>query len=318
MMKWKLGNRWLTSSIGTLGLLVGATFLLPILLVYAADNTLQVARLKPVVSSGTGLLLEPPVDLSGFTHEEFVRISSSVGPEKINKAWTSPVVPLPPHVGSTPSGLSEKEIKDYMRQAHRLFDTGKAVPVSDVGLVSTQEDVIRRPMFNHVSAFSNEVANVYLLVQKTVEGDGWGVFSIVQDLTVNPPINYFSEIKGSEVRLEAVSCYKCHVSGPLAIHPTREDLVNDPALLVAFNEHLVEQPIGRMYYPDHDPAPVYGEPMQLKFCGKCHADDGERAALYRDHSHSIRVLTDFGYMPPKRRLSPEEINELKVWLESKP
>jgi hypothetical protein len=185
---------------------------------------------KPVASMGTGLLLEPPVDLSKFSHEEFVRISGSIGTNRINKQWTSAVVPLPARARAAVNGLTEVEVKDYMREARRLFNSGLAVPVSDVGLVSTQEDVIRRPMFNHVSVFSNEVAHVYLLVQKTIEGGGWGYFSIVQDRTVEPPINYFAEIKGAEVAMEAVSCYKCHASGPLAIHPTREDLVNDPAL----------------------------------------------------------------------------------------
>lgn len=140
----------------------------------------------------------------------------------------------------------------------------------------------------------------------------------MQDFTVEPPVNYFAEIKGAEVKLEAVSCYKCHASGPLAIHPTREDLVNDAALLAAFNEQLVEQPIGRMHYPEHDPAPAYGEPLQLKACAKCHADDGERAALFRAHSHSIRVLADYGYMPPKHQLTPDEIAALKDWLEAEP
>jgi hypothetical protein len=30
------------------------------------------------------------------------------------------------------------------------------------------------------------------------------------------------------------------------------------------------------------------------------------------------VLVDFGYMPPNRRLNPEEIAELKAWLAKKP
>jgi hypothetical protein len=30
------------------------------------------------------------------------------------------------------------------------------------------------------------------------------------------------------------------------------------------------------------------------------------------------VLVDFGYMPPNRRLKPDEIAELKEWLEQKP
>ncbi len=274
--------------------------------------------LKPVASTGSGLLLEPPVDLSKFTHADFVAASSTAGPEKLNRPWTSAIVPLPPHPRPDVKGLTTAEIQDYMLQARRLFDSGAAVPVSDVGLVSTQEDVIRRPMLNHVSGFSNAVANVYLLVQKTARDDGWGYFSIVQDLTTDPPIDYFAEIKGAEIKMEAVSCYKCHASGPLAIHPAREDFINDPALLRAFNKHIADQPIPVMHYPEHDPAPPYGEPLKLKACAKCHADDKDRAPLFKAHAHSIRVLVDFGYMPPKRKLTPADLAELKAWLESKP
>ena len=88
-------------------------------------------------------------------------------------------------------------------------------------MISTQEDVIRRPMFNHVAAFSNSVVRVYLLVQKTSTDNRWGYFSIVQDLTTEPPLDYFAEVKGEEVKFEGTSCYKCHSSGPLAIHPAR-------------------------------------------------------------------------------------------------
>jgi len=39
--------------------------------------------------------------------------------------------------------------------------------------------------------------------------------------------------------------------------------------------------------------------------------------LFKVHSHPIRILVDFGYMPPKRRLTPEEIAELKAWLDGR-
>lgn len=284
---------------------------------WAADKE-PPARLKRVASTGTGLLLELPVDLSKFTREEFDKISSTVGAENIHKKWTNAVTPLPPHARPDVRGLTEQEVKDYMLQARDLFYQGRSVPVSDVGLISTQEDVIRRPMFNHVAAFSNAVADVYLLVQKPVERATWGHFGIVQDRTTKPPTNYFATIGGSKVKFEAVSCYKCHASGPLAIHPVREDLVHDPALVVAFNQHVEEQPIGRMHYPKHDPAPAYGEPLALKACAKCHDHDAERAPLFKAHSHSIRVLVDYGYMPPKRSLKPGELAELKAWLDAKP
>ncbi|MDB6135084.1 MAG: hypothetical protein JWM59_3327 [Verrucomicrobiales bacterium] len=276
------------------------------------------STIKPVVSTVTGLLLEPPVDLSKFTREEFLRVSASVGPHKINKPWTTAIPALPPHPRSDVHGLDEREIRACMLQARDLFEKGAAVPVSDVGLISTQEDVIRRPMFNHVSAFSNEVAHVYLLVQKPAGADAWGTFSIVQDRTTNPPLNYFAEIKGSEVRFEAVSCYKCHANGPLAVHPARGDLINDAALLKAFNQHIGDQPLSRMHYPPHDPAPAYGDPLTLKACTKCHANDADRAPLFKVHSHSIRVLVDYGHMPPARPLRPEELAEIKAWLAVKP
>lgn len=276
------------------------------------------AALKPVASLSTGLLLEPPVDLSKFTREEFLKISATAGAEKINRPWTTAVVPLAAHSRPGVKGLTEEEVRSYMLKARDLFDQGKAVSVSDVGLISTQEDVIRRPMFNHVSAFFNDVAYVYLLVQKTAESKSWGVFSIVQDRTLDPPLNYFAEVKNDAVKMEAVSCFKCHANGPLAIHPAREDLVNDPALLRAFNQHIADQPLSRMHYPAHDPAPAYGEPLALKACTKCHAADADRAPLFKTQSHSIRVLTDYGHMPPNRSLNASELAELKAWLKAKP
>src|SRR5262249_29475058 len=162
----------------------------------------------------------------------------TVGTNRIHKKWTSPVVALPPHSRSDVHGLAEQEVKDYMLQARRLFDEGAAIPMSDTGLISTQEDVIRRPMLNHISAFSNAVVRVYLLVQKTSTDKGWGYFSIVQDLTLEPPLDYFADLNGKGVRFEAKSCYKCHSSGPLAIHPARGDLVNDPQLAAAISRHI--------------------------------------------------------------------------------
>ena len=274
------------------------------------------AALKPVVSKNSGLLLEPPVDLSQFSREEFLRVSSTVGADRINKKWTTAITPLPPHGRTQVMGLTEAEVQAYMRTARQLFESGKSTPISDVGLVSSQEDVVRRPMFNHVAGFSNETAHVYLLVQKTTLNEHWGYFSIVQDRTTQPPMNYFAELKEREIKMEAVSCYKCHASGPLAIHPAREDLVNDPALLKDFNDHIAALPLSRMHYPAHDPAPAYGEPLSLPACAKCHAEDADRAPLFRAHAHSIRVLVDFGHMPPRRPLSPADLTTLKAWLHS--
>ncbi len=276
------------------------------------------ALIKPAISIGSGLLLQPVLDLSRFTTEEFATISATVGPEKIRRKWTSPVLALPPHPRSAVHGLTETEVEAYMLQVRRLFDEGAAVPISDVGLISTQEDVIRRPMFNHVAAFSNAVARVYLLVQKTASDKGWGYFSIVQDLTTEPPLDYFAQISGAKVTFEGTSCYKCHSSGPLAIHPVRADLVSDAPLAAAISKHIADQPLSRFHFPAGDPPPDYGKPLALRFCSKCHDTDGDRLPLFKVHSHPIRVLVDFGYMPPRRRLTPEEVAELKAWLDQKP
>jgi hypothetical protein len=276
----------------------------------------ELALIKPAEPTGTGLLLEPPLDLSKFTTEEFNTLSSSVGLDKIHKKWTSPVVTLPPHPRTGVHGLTLDEVKAYMVQVRGLFDRGEAVPVSDAGLISTQEDVIRRPMLNHIAAFSNAVARAYLLVQKTSTDKGWGYFSIVQDLTTEPPVDYFADLNGKEVKFEGISCYKCHSSGPLAIHPARGDLVNDPRLAAAISRHIARQPLSKFYFPENEKRPEYGEPMTLEFCSECHEADGKRLPLFKVHSHPIRVLVDFGYMPPKRKLTPSEIAELKAWLDA--
>lgn len=283
-----------------------------------ASDQEPLALIKPAVPTGTGLLLEPPLDLSAFTTEQFVTLSSSVGTNRIHKTWTSPVVSLPAHPRPGVHGLTEAEVKDYMLLARRLFQEGAAVPMSDTGLISTQEDVIRRPMLNHISAFSNAVARVYLLVQKTSTDKDWGYFSIVQDLTLDPPLDYFADLNGKGVKFEGKSCYKCHSSGPLAIHPAREDLVNDGPLAAAITRQIAKQPLSRFYWPTNEVRPDYGKPLALDFCTKCHDDDGVRQPLFKAHFHPIRVLVDFGYMPPKRRLTPSEIAQLKAWLDQKP
>lgn len=274
--------------------------------------------IAPAVSTSTGLLLEPPLDLSWFSRADFEAISDTVGLEKIHRPWTTPITPLPPHPRSGAQGLTPSEIKAYMLEARRLFDAAKSVPISDVGLISTQEDVIRSPMFNHIAGFSNAAVRVYLLVQRTTKDKEWGHYSIVQDLTVEPPWDYFAELNDDEVKFQGISCYKCHSSGPLAIHPAREDLVSDPSLAAALSQHIAEQPRSRFHFPETEHPPDYGQPMTLKFCARCHRDDGDRAALFKVQSHPIRVLVDFGYMPPNRRLKPQEIADLKAWLDTKP
>jgi hypothetical protein len=274
--------------------------------------------IAPAVSTGTGLLLEPALTLPEFTREKFVAAMNTVGPEKIHRPWTSAVVALPPHPRKGAKGLTHDEVKAYMVEVKRLFETGNSVPVSDVGLISTQEDVIRKPMLNHVAAFANETVRAYLLVQHTASDSKWSYFSIVQDLTLDPVLDYFAELKAAGPKFEGTSCYKCHSSGPLAIHPAREDLVLDAPLAAAVSAHIAEQPRSVFYFPEDSPKPPTGEKLTLKFCARCHDDDEDRAPLFQLQSHTIRVLVDFGYMPPKRRLNPEEIAQLKAWLEHKP
>ena len=317
-----LGGNLRANLINDVWTLLGALFLLAGAL-RGEDSSQPSERaalplIKPAEPTGTGLLLEPPLNLSAFTTEQFVALSSTVGTNRIHKKWTVPVVALPPHARADVHGLTEQEVKDYMLQARRLFDEGSAIPMSDTGLISTQEDVIRRPMLNHISAFSNAVVRVYLLVQKTSIDKGWGYFSIVQDLTLDPPLDYFADLNGKGARFEGKSCYKCHSSGPLAIHPARGDLVNDPQLAAAISRHIAKQPLSRFYFPTNEVRPDYGTPLTLEFCTKCHEADGVRQPLFKVHSHPIRVLVDFGYMPPKRRLTPDEIAELKAWLDQKP
>jgi hypothetical protein len=302
------GFSWVRS-LFLLGCLVGGLF------GATADDSPPL--IAPPISTQTGLLLEPPLDLSWFSREDFEAVCATVGTNRIHKSWTNPITPLPPHTRAGVHGLTEPEVIDYMRQVQRLFDEGKSVPISDVGLISTQEDVNRRPMFNHIAAFSNATVRVYLLVQRTSREKDWGYYSIVQDLTVEPPLDYFAELQESRIKFEGISCYKCHSSGPLAIHPVRSDLLSDPPLAAALSQFIANQPRSRMHFPDHEHPPEYGPPTTLRFCSRCHKAEGDRGPLFRVQSHPIRVLVDFGYMPPNRALKPDEIAELKAWLEQK-
>jgi len=93
--------------------------------------------------------------------------------------------------------------------------------------------------------------------------------------------------------------------------------VSDPPLAAAISRHIAEGPASSFYFPPGDKVPDYGKPLALKFCTKCHDTDADRLPLFKVHSHPIRILVDFGYMPPKRRLTPEEIAELKAWLDGR-
>lgn len=72
--------------------------------------------IAPAVSTGTGLLLEPALTLPEFTREKFAAAMATVGPEKIQRPWTHPVVTLPPHPRTDVKGLTEAEVKAYMTE----------------------------------------------------------------------------------------------------------------------------------------------------------------------------------------------------------
>ena len=275
------------------------------------------APIAPAESIESGLLLESDLDLDWFTKEKFAEMMRSVGKEKIEKEWTTPVVKLPSHPRADAKRLTEEEVKHYMQEAKRLFDAGEAIPVSDTGLISTQEDVIRKPMLNHIAAFENESVRVFLLVQKTSTDKEWGYYSIVQDLTVEPALDHYAHIATKGIKFEGTSCYKCHSSGPLAIHPAREDLVLDAKLAAALSQYIAEAPTSEFHFPKDSPKPATGKPMALEACTACHDEDGDRNSLFQVHSHPIRIMVDYGYMPPDEPLSTEQIAELKKWLDDK-
>ena len=300
----------------SLSLILSAASLLCAFPIASAERE-KIDLIKPAKSLGTDLPFLPDLDLSKFSREEFIRLTSSVGTNRIGKQWTNAVVELPPHPRADVKGLSLEEVTGYMHQIRRLFKEGHANPLSDVGLVSTQEDVIRRPMLNHIAAFSNEVVRAFLLVQKTSTDQDWGYFAIVQDMTLPTPLDYFADMNGKEIKFEGHECYKCHSSGPLAIHPARADLVLDPELAAAIGRHIAKGPLSNYYWPPTEKKRDYGQPIEFEFCTKCHEADGIRQPLYRVHSHPIRIYVDYGYMPPKHPLTPDQIAQLKTWLDEK-
>src|SRR5690606_2455360 len=82
-------------------------------------------------------------------------------------------------------------------------------------------------------------------------------------------------------------------------------------------EYIADQPRSEFYFPPNSPMPKQGKVLTLDACAACHSEDGWRGPLYQVHSHSIRVLVDFGHMPPDERLSAGEIAVLKAWLDAK-
>ncbi len=95
------------------------------------------------------------------------------------------------------------------------------------------------------------------------------------------------------------------------------DTKHTAKLAAAFSKHIAEQPRSRFHFPEYSPRPETGKQLKLAACTACHDEEGDRGPLYQLQSHTIRVLVDFGYMPPDERLSAEEVAELKAWLEDK-
>jgi hypothetical protein len=281
----------------------------------AADAGSSVSAGGAATHGRSELLLRPRVDLSLMTAESFAVSSGLVGPAKIRRPWTEPVKALQPHPRTGVQGLTRDEVRSYMLEVRRLFDAGEAVPISDVGSISTEDGPVRKPMFNHVAVFANDVANVYLLVQREAGDRQWHSFSIVQDKTVQPPADHYGRIEGDRIIFKGARCYRCHASGPLAIHPARPDLVSDPRLAEAINAHIKSQPPSRFVFTPDDPAFHVGKPLAMAACAECHGPDGDRGPLYAFHEHPIRVLVANGLMPPDRSLTADEATELKRWLD---
>ena len=105
----------------------------------SAGHPHSAATLKliaPAVSTRSGLLLEPALDLSDFTREKFIKAIATIGPQNLHGAWSAPVEPLPLHPRSQTAGLTHDEVLAYMTEAKRLFDSGHAIPVADVASMS--------------------------------------------------------------------------------------------------------------------------------------------------------------------------------------
>ena len=83
----------------------------------------------------------------------------------------------------------------------------------------------------------------------------------------------------------------------------------------AVGRHLTEQPRLEFLFPADSPKPPTPELLTFNFCAPCQSEDGARARRHEPQSHPIRVMVDFGYVPPNRSLKPEEVPRLKAWLE---
>ena len=71
---------------------------------------------------------------------------------------------LPSTKQNIPLDMQANDLTTYGRDEARLSQLKGVKRPSDEALISTQEDVIRQPMLNHVAAFSNDVIRAYLMV----------------------------------------------------------------------------------------------------------------------------------------------------------
>jgi hypothetical protein len=259
----------------------------------------------------------PALDLSAFTRAEFEKAIATVGTNKLRPSVGTVLGSLPPSIPSRSGGLTDEEISGYMRTASQRFEVGEAVSVADVSLDSSLDAHVRQPMLNYVSLFTNNAVDVYLLVQKPLNQAKWNHYSIVRDKTVTPHIAYYADVLPDKIHFKGAECFACHAAGPRIIRPFRPDLLSDADQARRINDYITDQEVPPLHFPADEPRMEYGMALTMKRCVKCHSDSGDRGPLYRVHGPSIRALVEYGHMPPKGTLAPEELTQLEEWLASK-
>ena len=269
-------------------------------------------------NAGSTTATKPPaLDLSGFTRTDFEKAIATVGTNKLKPSAGRVLGSLPSHSPVRVVGLTLEELSGYMRKASQLFEAGEAVPVADVSLDSSLDAQVRQPMLNYVSLFTNNAVDVYLLVQKPLNQAKWNHYSIVRDKTVTPPIAYYADVLPDKIHFKGAECFACHASGPRIIRPFRPDLLSDADQARRINDYITDQEVPLLHFPAEEPRVEYGGALTMKRCTKCHSTSGDRGPLFRVHGPSIRALVDYGHMPPKGALAPEELTQLEEWLASK-
>ncbi len=264
------------------------------------------------------IALKPALTSARVHAEKFEWETATVGAEKIHKPWKSPVVALLPHPRADARGLTPDEAKDLHGAGEADVQRGEAVPVSDVGLISTQEDVIRRPDAQpHAAVLQCGGPGLFLLVQRTVTDKDWALLLHRAGSDRRAALDYFAEVKPSGPKFEGTSCQGVMLSGPLAIHLGAQGSGTRRAqLAAAVSQHIAEQPRSVFAFPEDSPKPPTGELLRLKFCARCHSEDGDRA-----YALSGAVTPDpcdgglrLHGAPATVVWTPEEIEQLKARL----